>query len=163
MRVEMVAAMDRNRVIGASDGGIPWKLPRDVARFRGIAAGRTLAVGRTTFEEMAGWFTDQCPIVLTSRALDDSTLVARGQGEALEIASDRGAESLLVIGGAAIFELFLDRADRLFLTRVEAAFEGTRTFPALDPQRWLLVESERHEADDEHAVPFVFETWDRIS
>ncbi|MFV1995779.1 MAG: dihydrofolate reductase, partial [Verrucomicrobiales bacterium] len=68
MKISMIAAMDRNRVIGADRGGIPWNLPRDRRRFRSHAAGKHLLLGRRTFEEMKGWFEDQqTPIVLTHR------------------------------------------------------------------------------------------------
>ncbi|MCB1078710.1 MAG: dihydrofolate reductase, partial [Verrucomicrobiae bacterium] len=67
MKISMIAALDRNRVIGTGNGGLPWRLPRDVSHFREYTQGKHLLIGRRTYEEMLGWFSDQVPIVLTHR------------------------------------------------------------------------------------------------
>ena len=65
MRVTAIAAMALDRTIGTGTG-IPWQLPEDQRHFRGYTAGKALLLGRTTFEEMLGWFTDHRPITLSS-------------------------------------------------------------------------------------------------
>ena len=55
LKVTAIAAMTRDRVIGTGQG-IPWNLPEDHAHFRAYTAGKTLLIGRTTFQEMLGWF-----------------------------------------------------------------------------------------------------------
>ena len=65
MKLSMISAMAHGRVIGTGHGGIPWHLPRDVKHFREYTQGKHLLLGRRTFEEMLGWFTDHPPIVLT--------------------------------------------------------------------------------------------------
>jgi dihydrofolate reductase len=64
-------------------------------------------------------------------------------------------------GGAAIYQLALPRADRLYLTRVHATVAGDTFFPALDLADWRLVETEDHGADDRNQHPFTFERWER--
>ncbi|HRX56259.1 MAG TPA: dihydrofolate reductase [Verrucomicrobiales bacterium] len=119
--VVLIAAMDRHRVIGGPDGGIPWHLPDDVAHFRAAAKGRHLLLGRRTFEEMQGWFTDQIPLVLTRQEeyrvpggvrVSDVT-------EAIARVVSAGQNLLLVAGGATVFAATIAMADRLLLTLVD--------------------------------------------
>jgi len=119
--VVLIAAMDRHRVIGGPDGGIPWHLPDDVAHFRAAAKGRHLMLGRRTFEEMQGWFTDQIPLVLTRQEeyrvpggvrVSDVT-------EAIARVVSAGQNLLLVAGGATVFAATIAMADRLLLTLVD--------------------------------------------
>ena len=64
LKVSLISAMTPDRVIGTGKG-IPWHMPRDIRHFRSSTAGKPMLLGRRTFEEMAGWFTSQTPIVMT--------------------------------------------------------------------------------------------------
>jgi len=49
MRVSMVMAMDRNRLIGKA-GKLPWHLPSEMAYFKSVTMGKVLIMGRKTWE-----------------------------------------------------------------------------------------------------------------
>lgn len=166
--IVLIAAMDRGRVIGLPSGGIPWRLPDDVARFRARARGRHLLLGRRTFDEMRGWFTDQTPLVMTRRRDFE---VERGRAvesldQALRIAASAGQKELLVAGGAEIFALALPRAERLILTLVETDIEagfpkelaaGLPRFPDYRAAGdWREVSQESRPADAGHAFARAF-------
>lgn len=68
---------------------------------------------------------------------------------------------IFVIGGAALYAEALPRADRLELTRVRAEVPGDVAFPAWDRDGWRRVALAAHPADDRHAHPFDFESWER--
>jgi dihydrofolate reductase len=63
----------------------------------------------------------------------------------------------MVIGGAEIFRAVLDRADRIYLTRVHGRFDADTVLPPLDPAQWREVWREEHAADAEnpHAYSFL--------
>jgi len=156
----MIAAMARDRVIGTGSGGIPWHLPRDVARFREFTAGKHLLLGRRTYEEMSGWFSDHTPIVLTRNEefRADPGRVARSVDEAITEAAEDGADELSVIGGASVYAAALPYADDLYLTRIEADVEGRARFPDYaDGIEWETITEESFEADaaNEFAMRFV--------
>ena len=67
----------------------------------------------------------------------------------------------MVIGGRQVYALFLDTADRIYLTQVETVAEGDTIFPELDPADWDLVWSEAHPADERHAYAYTFKVFDR--
>lgn len=159
MHITMISAMDRNRVIGLPDGGIPWHLPRDVARFREFTQGKFLLLGRRTYGEMTGWFTDQTPIVL-SRQEDlpvENGWRVHDIEEAISSAAERGAEELAVCGGGAIYAESLPYTDELFLTLIETSVEEGTRFPDYESDiEWEEVKRENFEADAENEYAMTF-------
>lgn len=127
--VFFVARAD-NGVIGA-DGGLPWRLPEDLKRFKALTMGLPMVMGRKTFESLPGLLPGRRHIVLTRDAAWSApgTEVARDVEGALALAGD--AETVAVIGGADIFRLFMDRATRIELTEVHRSPEGDVKMPPL--------------------------------
>lgn len=162
MRLSVIAAVAENGVIGRGNG-LPWRLPEDLARFKRLTMGHHLVVGRKTFESIGRALPGRTLVVVTSGrpALPDGCRRAASIDEALEIARGAGDDEAFVGGGGEIYRQTLDRADRLYLTRVRAAFDGDVRFPAFDPERWRLVERVERPADERHAVPYAFEVYDR--
>lgn len=154
-KLVLIAAASRNGVL-ASGGKIPWHLPRDVVHFRARTAGRWLLLGRTTYEQMTGWFKPgQVPLVLTRQM---GYAVPGGQGvasvgEALEIAVSQGAAELVVCGGDQVYRAALPGADEVILTWVEAEVAGDAFFPELNPDDWETVDEQAFPADADHAWP----------
>ena len=72
-------------------------------------------------------------------------------------------DEIFILGGEAVYRIALPRADRLYLTIVHATIEGDTHFPPFDPDRWKLVEDERHEADERHTYAFSFRRYERTS
>ena len=68
---------------------------------------------------------------------------------------------MMVIGGGEIFKMVFDKAQRIYMTRIEATPEGDAFFPAIDPQKWHLVSQKKYEADDKNKFNHSFETWER--
>lgn len=125
--ITLVLARARNGVIGR-DGGLPWHIPADLRRFKALTLGKPMVMGRKTFESFPAPLPGRRHIVLTRdrgwRA--DGAEVAHSVEEALALAGDE----VSVIGGAAVFALFLGRADRIELTEVHAAPAGDTVVPA---------------------------------
>lgn len=158
-RVVLIAALGRNRVIGA-DGDLPWHLPRDLKHFKQTTLGKPVIMGRKTWETLAGPLPGRQNIVVT-RNPDyhaPGCETANSLEQALELA--RG-DDVMVVGGGDIYRLALPHATHLVLTRVDAAPPGDARFPAWDLSQWDCVARERHSADDRHAHDFDIETWVR--
>ena len=67
----------------------------------------------------------------------------------------------MIIGGSQIYDLFLPKASRLYLTRVHVVIEGDAWFPDVDEQDWQLRASEAHEASAANEYAFEFRTYER--
>ncbi len=160
MIVSIIAAMDRNRLIG-NRNQLPWHLPADLAHFKRVTMGKPVIMGRKTFESIGRPLPGRTNIVLTGSAdfHADGVLVASSLEQALEYAA--GANEAMVIGGGMIYRLVLPSADRLYLTLVDNAYDGDAWFPDFDPAEWRIIASEEHAADDKNPSDYRFVTYER--
>lgn len=146
-RITLIAAMDRNRLIGA-DGGMPWHLPGDLRWFRRHTEGKTVLMGRRTFEAIGRALPRRRNLVLSRR--DDFSAPGGEVVPGLDAACAQvpaGGE-LMVIGGAQIYALALPRAGRLLLTRVDAEYAGDTWFPDFSGAHWRLSQTHPQPAAD---------------
>lgn len=160
MTVSLVVAAAKNRVIGR-DGELPWHLPDDLRHFKRLTTGKPVIMGRRTFESIGKPLPDRHNIVMTrdpGYAATDCDVVT-SVSDALKLAGDD--REVMVIGGGQIYRDFLPRADRIYLTRVQAEIEGDTHFPEIDASEWQLVSSEHHGADEKHAYAFEMMVFER--
>ena len=159
-RIAFVVARDRRGVIGRN-GRLPWRLPDDQRHVRELTLGKPLIMGRRTFESIGRPLPNRTSIVLTRDPgfLCDGCLVARSVEEALALAGD--APEVIVFGGGGVFAEFLPRADRIYLTEVDAEVEGDTYFPPLHASEWRELERRAHPVDERHIYPFSFVTLER--
>ena len=159
MSLALVAACSENDVIGRA-GGLPWRLPEDLRRFRRLTTGHAVLMGRRTWESIGRPLPRRRNLVLTRSPLRiDGVEIFASLKAALEAVSDDTEP--FVIGGEALYRATLPRAGRIHLTRVHAEVEGDARFPEVDWSAWRLVFEERHEADERHDHAFTFQTWER--
>ncbi len=156
MRVSLIVAVAENGVIGR-DGKLPWRLSADLKTFRRLTMGKPLIMGRKTFQSLKGPLDGRDNIVLTTdpffeaRGVSVVTSFADAVTLARMLALTRGADEVMVIGGAEVFRAALALADRLYWTAVEASPEGDVRFPEVDLSGWTEVERSalpRSEKDD---------------
>ena len=142
MTLTLVLARARNGVIGR-DGGLPWHIPADLKRFRALTMGRPMVMGRKTFESFAAPLPGRRHIVLTR---DPAWRAAGAEiAHSVEAALALTGGDASVIGGAEVFALFLDVADRIELTEVHADSEGDTVVPPFTG--WREMARENHAGD----------------
>jgi dihydrofolate reductase len=155
MLIAIVAAMDRNRLIGDGDR-LPWRLPADMRRFRALTMGNPIIMGRRTHESIGNALPGRSNIVL-SRNPDyraPGCEVVASFEQALHVCED--ADEPMVIGGAQLYGEALQRADRMYLTLLHGAFTGDTWFPDYDHRQWRELGRERHESDDQAPCAYSF-------
>lgn len=154
MRINIIAAVARNRAIGKDNRLIYW-LPDDLKRFKSLTTGHTIIMGRKTFESLPkGALPNRRNIVLSRSKRDFEGCDCYSSLE--EALSHCGREEeIYVIGGASVYEQALPLANRLCLTEVEdMPDEADAYFPSYDS--WKEVGREKHSKDDRHAFDFAF-------
>ncbi|MHC5023626.1 MAG: dihydrofolate reductase [Planctomycetota bacterium] len=162
MIVSIIVAMSENRIIGR-EGGLPWRLPADLARFKQLTTGHHVVMGRRTWETLSGPLPVRTNVVVT-RQRDyraEGAIITHNLEGALQEAGNAGDAEVFIAGGSEIYADALPLADRLYLTLVHASVEGDTTFPEYDEAAWKLIEEERHEADERHEHAFTFRTYER--
>lgn len=160
MTISIVAAVARGGVIG-DDGGLPWRLPEDMAHFREVTVGHPVVMGRKTWESLPGRFR---PLpgrrnVVVTRNPAWSANGAESAGSLDEaLALVEGSERVSVIGGGEIFAAALPLADELLLTEIDLDVDGDTFFPAFDG----FVETAREERVASDGTAFAFVTYRRV-
>ncbi len=161
MTLTLVVAMGTNGVIGA-DGGIPWRLPADLANFKELTMGHPMVMGRATYDSIGRPLPGRTTIVVTRQVTWSAlgVLVASSLPHALRQAYALDHEVFLV-GGAQVYAEALDAGlvDSMVVTRVELAPEGDTYFPEVDWDEWSVVSQEHHPDD---SPPFTITRFDRI-
>ncbi|OGN29313.1 MAG: hypothetical protein A3A33_03805 [Candidatus Yanofskybacteria bacterium RIFCSPLOWO2_01_FULL_49_25] len=160
MLLSLIAAFGNNRAIGEKNT-LPWSMPADLKRFREVTSGHPIIMGRKTYESIGRPLPKRLNIVVTrdqSLALPGCT-VAHSLDEAL--ATMGTAEEAFVIGGGQLFAEALPRADRMYLTFINATFPGDVFFPEYDTAQWREISREDHVADAENPHPYSFVTLER--
>ncbi len=162
MIVSLVAAVAANGVIG-DRGALPWRLPDDMARFRRLTTGHAVIMGRATFESLQKPLRDRRNIVLSRNAglRIPGCIVANSPRGALEAAA--GEAEVFVIGGAAVYELFLPEARRLYLTRIDVDVRGDTFFPSVDWRAWRVARETAGSADPGERFPHRFVDYERAT
>ncbi|OUS75324.1 dihydrofolate reductase [Paenibacillus sp. MY03] len=163
MTITLIAAMDRNRTIGKGNA-MPWKLPAEMAFFKANTLGKTVLMGRKTFESLGGKpLPNRRNIVLTRQKdleLPGSEIVHSVE-EALRLIPED--EELMIIGGSDIYAQFLPYANKILLTEVETEIiGGDAAFPEFNPKEWRRIVGDRKEPDERNAYAFTFVTHERL-
>jgi dihydrofolate reductase len=160
MRVTLIAAVSENGVIGRGNA-LPWHLPADLRRFKQLTTGHAVVMGRKTWESIRRPLPHRRNIVISgSPGFHPVGATVVGSFEAALDAA-RDLAEVFAIGGSRVFAAALPLTDRLELTRVHAQVPGDAFFPKIDFSEWKLVAEERHPADDQHAFPFSFLTYEK--
>lgn len=145
-------------------GGLPWRLPGDMAYFKEVTTRSKSAciMGRKTWESIPLKFrplAGRKNIVLSSTPQDCT--VCSSFEEALTAASD--CEEIFIIGGAQLYEVAVadPRCKRVYLTSVDADVEADAFFPVLRASDYALTERSKPMKDGD--VSYRFEVYDRVA
>jgi dihydrofolate reductase len=160
MIVSLIAAMAENRVIG-KDNDMPWHLPADLKHFRRNTIGKPVIMGRRTHESIGHPLPQRLNIVLTRDPgyQAPGCIVADSPDAALAAAGD--AEEVMVMGGATLYQIFMERARRIYLTEIHAKVEGDTYFPEFTPFLWKLISREDHQPDEDNPLAYSFLIYER--
>jgi dihydrofolate reductase len=160
MPVSLIAALAQNRAIGL-DNQLPWHLSADLKRFKSITMGKPILMGRRTHESIGRALPGRTNLILSADPdyRSPGCRVVHSLDEALREAGESG--ELMVIGGASLYERFLPRASRLYLTLIGREFPGDTFFPAIDWSRWEEVYRENVTEDAGAGFPYSFVNLER--
>ena len=166
LRISLIVAAAENGVIG-KDGKLPWKLSADLKTFRQLTMGKPLIMGRKTFQSLKGPLDGRDNIVLTTDPFFEAegVSVVNSFADALTLARTlaltRGADEIMVIGGAEVFRAALPHATRVYWTAVHASPEGDVRFPDFDLSDWEEVEQQELPAGPKDDVTATLRVLDR--
>jgi dihydrofolate reductase len=158
MRLSIIAAMAKNRVIGINNS-LPWHLPEDLKHFKALTMGHHIIMGRKTFESIGKPLPGRTTVIVT-RSRDyqvPACITVHSVQEAVEAC--QGDEEAFFVGGADLYLQALAVANRIYLTEIQAEYAGDAHFPVFDPELWQETAREKHVSEAEK-LAYHFVTFD---
>jgi len=158
--ISIIAAIGKNRELGFKNT-LLWHLSDDLKRFKNLTRGHAVIMGRKTYETIGKPLPERKNIVITRNPayVAPGCTVVASLDDAIKAAGND--PEIFVMGGGEIYALALARADRMYLTFVDAAIEADTFFPEFSETEWKLASEEPHAVDEKHAYPFVFRIYDK--
>ena len=165
MIISMIAAIAENGVIG-KDNDLVWNLPDDMRYFVEKTRGRHVIMGRRNFESIPEKFRPlpNRPNIILSRNKNyhaNGCTTVTDLETALNIAKESHEEEAFIIGGAQIYKMGLEYADRMYITEVNGNFDGDTFFPEFDRSIWKEKSRTSHAKDDRHDYDFDFVVYEK--
>ncbi len=157
--ITFVYARDKAHGIGKNND-MPWHLPADLKHFKQTTTGKTIVMGRKTFDSMNGPLPNRRNIVLTrnhSFAAPDTDVVY-SVDDVLALSKE---QEIFVIGGTEIFKLFWNHCDKQIVTVIEDTFDADTFVPALEEDEWELVEALLEQWTKKNRYPHEYRTYVR--
>lgn len=145
-KIILIAAVAKNNVIG-SKNDLPWYLPEDLKRFKMLTTGKTVLMGRKSYESILKRLGKPLPnrvnIVITRQGgfhVPEDVQVFHNIDSAFKSLQD--LEEIFVIGGGEIFNQTFDQADKLHITHVHKDVDGDVFFPEIKDRVWKKIREE---------------------
>ena len=159
LRLSLIAAIARNRVIGL-DNALPWHLPEDLKHFRALTTGHHIIMGRKTYESLNRLLPERTTVIVTRNA--DYAIPGAIIASSLEqaIALSVPDDEVFLIGGAELYRDGLQLARTMYITEIDATFDGDAFFPELDMSCWQETAREKHISAQ--GLPFAYVTYVRV-
>lgn len=159
MIVSAIVAIAENNAIGKNNQ-LLWHMPNDLKHFKDVTSGRTIIMGRNTFDSVGKPLPKRRNIVVTRQ---DITIPGCEVVKSVEdgLALCNGEDEVFIGGGAEIYRLAMPLTDRIYLTIIHHTFEADTFFPELDEKEWNEVKREDFGADEKNAYPYSFITLER--
>ncbi|MFA6251078.1 MAG: dihydrofolate reductase [Candidatus Paceibacterota bacterium] len=160
MILSIISAIGKNNEIGKANT-LLWNLPADMKHFKETTSGHTIIMGQKTFESIGRALPNRRNIVLTKDEdfRRDGIEIVYSIDELMELLEKTTSQDdeCFIIGGGQIYKLFIDRADKLYITHVDEEFPSADTFfPEIDMNKWKKIQEESHNADENNKYDLKF-------
>lgn len=124
--INLIAAVGKNLELGL-DNKLIWQIPEDLKYFKEVTTGKTIVMGRKTYESIGRPLPNRKNIVLSRKKIEINNVeVINDYREVL------GDECVFIIGGESVYRLFLPYADNIYLTEIEDSSNADSFFPNFD-------------------------------
>lgn len=163
MKISSIVAVANNGVIG-NDNDIPWRISTDLKYFKKVTSGHHIIMGRKSFLSIGKPLPNRTNIIVTRDPFFVATncIVVHSIPEALEYAANNGEEEVFITGGGMIYEQTMDLVDKLYITEVDAAPEGSVHFPEIDKAKWNLISEDQRSKGERDEYDFCFKVYERV-
>jgi dihydrofolate reductase len=158
-QLSIIVAIAKNRVIGLNNN-LPWHLPEDLKRFKTLTMGHHIIMGRKTFESLGRLLPGRTTVIVTRNKSYrvNGAIVTHSLQEAIDNCGND--DEVFLIGGAELYQQSLKLAKKLYITEINAEFEGDAFLPVFDLNAWQEASRESHTS--EKGLNFSYVTYLRV-
>jgi dihydrofolate reductase len=162
--ISLIAAIGKNNEIGKG-ADLIFKMPADMKHFRDITSGHTVLMGRKTFESIGRALPNRRNIIVTrdQNLKIEGAEVVHSLGEALRQVEGDNEHEIFIIGGGEIYKETINKADKLYITKVDAeAKDADVFFPKIDKDIWRETKREEYNKDEKNIYDYAFVEYEKI-
>lgn len=143
MKLSIIVAAANDNAIG-DNGDLIWHISADLKRFKSLTMGHPVIMGRKTWESLPkGALPGRRNIVISRNATFNAPGAEVVGSVEAALMLCREEEEAFIIGGAQIYRQALPLAERLYLTRVDAAYpDADARFPQINSEEWIVAADE---------------------
>jgi len=155
--VSLIVAISKNNVIG-NNGIMPWKIKGEQKRFKELTTGKTIIVGRKSFQEIGKPLPNRKTIIIstTENIVTDNCTTVKSLVEAFNLAKDE--EEIFIAGGGQVYKEALPYADKIYITIIDKIVEGNVYFPEINKEDFIKTYEERIDGE----IPYTYYTYERV-
>lgn len=154
--MNLIVCMSKNRVIG-KENKMPWSLPNDLAYFKKTTLGKTVVMGRKTFESIGKNLPGRNNVILTRdpNFKADGCTIASNIEEVLKMPCD----DVFIMGGSEIYSLFMPYIRKLYITQIDEEFDGDAFFPEIQTEEYQILSNEPGIRDEKNNYNYSYTIW----
>lgn len=153
-KISLIACISQDYGLG-KDGQLLWQIPEDMQFFRKMTTGHTVVMGRKTYESIGRPLPKRRNIVLSRSQIAGDVESCQSLAD-LESLLQGSEDEIFIIGGASLYEMFLDKADRIILTEVHSTKPADTFFPQFDKTHFnhTIIETGSHDGVEYQIVEY---------
>jgi dihydrofolate reductase/dihydrofolate reductase (trimethoprim resistance protein) len=157
MVVSLIVAVSKNNVIG-NNNVIPWKIKGEQKRFKELTIGKTIIMGRKTFESIGKPLPNRRTIIIstTENISYDNCITVPSLEDAFALIKDN--EEVFVAGGGQVYKESMPYADKIYITVIDKIIDGNVYFPEVDDHDFEKTYEEKVDGE----IPYTYYTYERI-
>jgi dihydrofolate reductase len=153
----IIVAMDNNNLIGTNNS-LPWHLPADLQYFKQTTLGKTVVMGRKTYQSIGKPLPNRKNVILTrdvNFSVDGCEII-----HSLYELKNYKNDDVFIIGGSNLYTQTLALANKLYITKIDYEFKGDAYFPKID-NSWNLISNNKHLKDEKNLYNYDFQIFQR--
>ena len=160
MTISIIVATGENNAIGKNNQ-LLWHMPNDLKHFKEITQGRSIIMGRKTFDSVGKPLPRRRNIVVTRQDIRiPGCEVVKSIEAALALCA--GDDEVFIGGGAEIYRQAMEKTNRIYLTIIHKSFDADTFFPEIDYSEWKEISREDLEPDEKNPLSYSFILLDRM-
>ena len=159
--LSLIVAVSKNNVIG-KDNGLIWHIPDDLKHFKELTTGKTIIMGRKTFDSLGRVLPNRKHVVITRSGIDinnENVEVIPDVSQVQKYIDDENENFL--IGGATMYTLLINKVSKMYITRINQDFAGDAYFPKFNEDEWEIVEKRKGPQDEKNPYDYDYITYVR--